>query len=68
MEQLMEEIGYDSAFMFTYSECEGNHALTKTPADIAGGVRGERLQQIIKLQGGISRELKKSGLNRQEKS
>ena len=51
MEKLMEEIGYDSAFMFTYSECEGNHALTKTPADIAGGVRGERLQQIIKLQG-----------------
>lgn len=54
--------------MFKYSECEGIHALKKTPADVPRGVRGEGLQQIIKLQGGISRELNKSGLNRQEKS
>ncbi len=64
----MEEIGYDSAFMFKYSECERHPCPKKTPADVPGQVRGERLQQISKLQGGISRELNKSGLNRQEKS
>ena len=47
----MEDIGYDSAFMFKYSEREGPHALKKALDDVPEGVKGERLQQIIKLQG-----------------
>jgi tRNA-2-methylthio-N6-dimethylallyladenosine synthase len=49
--QLIQEIGYDLAFMFKYSEREGPHALKKTLDDVPEGVKGERLQQIIKLQG-----------------
>ena len=55
--ELMEEIRYDSAFMFKYSEREGTHAAKKMPDDIPEEVKGERLQQVIKLQEGISREL-----------
>ena len=55
--ELMEEIRYDSAFMFKYSEREGTHAAKKMPDDIPEETKGKRLQQVIKLQEGISREL-----------
>ncbi len=54
--ELMEEIRYDSAFMFKYSEREGTYAHKKMPDDIPEEVKGERLQQIIKLQERISFE------------
>ena len=54
---LMEEIRYDSAFMFKYSEREGTHAAKKMPDDVPEEVKGERLQKVIKLQENISREV-----------
>ena len=54
--ELMQEIGYDSAFMFKYSAREGTYADKKIPDDVPEHIKGERLQQVIKLQEGISRE------------
>ena len=54
---LMEEIRYDSAFMFKYSEREGTYAHKKLPDDVPEAVKGERLQHIIALQEGISRQI-----------
>ncbi|MDP6701243.1 MAG: tRNA (N6-isopentenyl adenosine(37)-C2)-methylthiotransferase MiaB, partial [Candidatus Latescibacteria bacterium] len=62
--ELMEEIRYDSAFMFKYSEREGTHAAKKMPDDIPEEVKGKRLQQVIKLQEGISRELNQKWVGR----
>ena len=55
--ELMQEIRYDSAFMFKYSAREGTYAHKKMPDDVAEEIKGERLQQVIKLQEGISREI-----------
>ena len=55
--ELMEEIRYDSAFMFKYSEREGTYAHKKMPDDVAEELKGERLQEIIKLQENISYKL-----------
>ena len=51
--------------MFEYSGREGTYALRKMPDDVFEGVKGKRLQHIIKLQGAISRELNKNRLNGQ---
>ncbi len=55
--ELMEEIRFDSAFMFKYSEREGTLAAKKMPDDVAEEIKGERLQKIIKLQERISAEI-----------
>ena len=54
---LMEEIRYDSAFMFKYSEREGTYAHKKMPDDVSQEVKKDRLQQVIKLQEQISYEV-----------
>ena len=54
--ELMQEILYDSAFMFKYSAREGTYADKKMPDDVPEEIKGERLQRVIKLQEGISRE------------
>ena len=53
----MEEVRFDSAFMFKYSEREGTLAAKKMPDDVPEAIKGERLQQIIKLQERISGEV-----------
>lgn len=55
--ELMEEVRFDSAFMFKYSEREGTLAAKKMPDDVPEAIKGERLQQIIKLQERISGEV-----------
>lgn len=62
--ELMEEMRYDSAFMFKYSEREGTYAHKQMPDTVAEAVKGERLQQVIKLQEGISRELNQAWIGR----
>ena len=54
---LMEEIRFDSAFMFKYSDREGTYAHKKMPDDVPESVKGERLQRIIALQEQISGEI-----------
>ena len=51
---LMEEVGYDSAFMFQYSQRPGTLAARKYPDDVPENVKTERLNQIIALQNEFS--------------
>lgn len=55
--ELMEEIRYDSAFMFKYSPREGTYAHKSMPDDVPEELKGERLQKIIKIQERISGEV-----------
>ena len=51
---LMEEVVFDSAFMFAYSERPGTLASRKYPDDIPYALKTERLNEIIALQGRMS--------------
>ena len=50
----MEEVVFDSAFMFAYSERPGTLASRKYPDDIPYELKTERLNEIIALQGRMS--------------
>ena len=47
---LMREAGFDSAFMFKYSERPGTYAAKKMEDDVSEEIKGRRLQEIIDLQ------------------
>ena len=51
---LMEEVKYDSAFMFKYSERPGTYASKHLPDDVPEEVKLQRLSQLIELQTRIS--------------
>ena len=51
---LMEQVMFDSAFMFAYSERPGTLASKKYPDDIPYDVKTSRLNEIIALQGRMS--------------
>ena len=51
---LMEQVCFDSAFMFAYSERPGTLASKKYPDDIPYTLKTERLNEIIALQGRMS--------------
>ncbi len=51
---LMEWTGFDSAFMFKYSERPGTYAAKNLDDDIPEEVKGKRLQEIIELQKSLS--------------
>ncbi len=53
---LMREVGYDSAFMFKYSERPGTYASRHLPDDVPEEVKLRRLSELIALQTGISAE------------
>lgn len=53
---LFEEVGFDSAFMFCYSERPGTLAARKYPDDVPADVKTRRLEEIIALQGRKSAE------------
>lgn len=53
---LMREVGYDSAFMFKYSERPGTYASKHLPDDVPEDVKIERLNEMIKLQTELSAE------------
>ncbi|MBO5902411.1 MAG: tRNA (N6-isopentenyl adenosine(37)-C2)-methylthiotransferase MiaB [Tidjanibacter sp.] len=53
---LMREVGYDSAFMFKYSERRGTKASRHMPDDIPEEVKTARLTEIINLQNELSAE------------
>ena len=52
----MREVGYDSAFMFKYSERPGTYASKHLPDDIPEEVKIRRLNELIALQNEISAE------------
>ncbi|WP_288146060.1 tRNA (N6-isopentenyl adenosine(37)-C2)-methylthiotransferase MiaB [Xylanibacter caecicola] len=51
---LMEEVGYDSAFMFKYSERPGTYASKHLPDDVSEEVKLRRLAEMIDLQTRLS--------------
>ena len=51
---LMREVGYDSAFMFKYSERPGTYASKHLPDDVAEEVKIRRLNELIQLQTELS--------------
>ena len=53
---LMEEVGFDSAFMFKYSERPGTLASRTMPDNIPEDVKIERLNRMIELQNRLSLE------------
>ncbi len=53
---LMREVGFDSSFLFKYSERPGTHASRHLPDNIAEEVKIERLQRMIDLQNELSLE------------
>ena len=53
---LMKEVGYDSAFMFKYSERPGTYASKHLPDDVAEEVKLRRLSEMIELQTRLSAE------------
>ena len=56
---LMREVGYDSAFMFKYSERPGTYAARHLPDDVPEEVKLRRLNELIALQTDISAQQNK---------
>lgn len=51
---LMREVGFDSSFMFKYSERPGTYASKNLPDNVDEKVKIERLQEMIELQNELS--------------
>lgn len=56
---LMREVGFDSAFMFKYSERPGTYAAKHLPDNVPEEVKVRRLNELIQLQTQISAEQNK---------
>ena len=61
---LMREVGYDSAFMFKYSERPGTYASKHLPADVPEETKISRLNEMIALQNELSAENYKKDLGK----
>lgn len=53
---MMREVGFDSAFMFKYSERPGTYAAKRLEDDVPDEVKSRRLQEIIDLQMELSKQ------------
>ena len=53
---IFEEVGYDSAFMFNYSERPGTLAARNYPDDVPAEEKTRRLNELIELQNRLSLE------------
>ena len=62
---LMREVGYDSAFMFKYSERPGTYASKHLPDDVPEEMKIRRLNEIIALQNELSAEANRKCIGRQ---
>jgi tRNA-2-methylthio-N6-dimethylallyladenosine synthase len=58
---IMEEVKYDFAYMFKYSEREGTYAQKKFKDDVPDEVKTRRVQQVIELQQKHSLERTRQG-------
>ncbi len=56
---LVREVGFDSAFMFKYSERPGTYAAKHLPDNVSEEVKIRRLNELIKLQTEISAQRNK---------
>ncbi len=62
---LMREVGYDSAFMFKYSERPGTYASKHFPDDVPEEIKIRRLNEIIALQNELSAEANRRCIGQQ---
>ena len=62
---LMREVGYDSAFMFKYSERKGTYASKNLPDDVPEEVKLRRLQEMIDLQMELSLQSNKNDIGKE---
>lgn len=62
---LMEEVGYEFAFMFKYSERPGTFAQRHMPDDIPDEVKTTRLTEIINLQNRLSEQSNKRDVGKE---
>jgi tRNA-2-methylthio-N6-dimethylallyladenosine synthase len=62
-----EELRFDGAFMFAYSEREGTLAARKLPDDVPADVKGRRLQQVIDTHRRIGAEIMAAQVGRRER-
>jgi len=61
---LMREVGYDSAFMFKYSERPGTYASKHLPDNVPEEVKLQRLSELIALQTEISAKQNKKDVGK----
>ena len=61
---LFEEVGFDAAFMFQYSERPGTLAAKKYPDDVPPQVKTRRLEEIIAVQNRLSLESNRRDLGK----
>ena len=61
---LMRECGYDSAFMFKYSERPGTYASKHLPDDVPEETKIARLNEMIALQNKLSAESYKKDIGK----
>ena len=62
---IFEEVGYDSAFMFFYSERPGTLAARNYPDDVPQDVKTRRLEELIALQNRLSLESNRRDIGRE---
>lgn len=61
---LMREVGYDSSFMFKYSERPGTYAAKRLADNVPEEVKLDRLQRMIALQNQLSEESNKRDIGK----
>ena len=62
---LFEQVGYDSAFMFAYSERPGTLASRNYPDDVTPEVKTRRLEELIAIQNRLSLESNRRDIGRE---
>ncbi len=65
--ELMRELRFDFAFMFSYSEREMTYAARHLPDDVLAEVKKRRLRDIVALQETISAEVNAAQVGRRER-
>jgi tRNA-2-methylthio-N6-dimethylallyladenosine synthase len=61
---LMEQVGYDFAYMFKYSERPGTKAARKYKDDVPENIKADRLSEMIALQNRLSAKSKKTDVGK----
>ena len=61
---LMRAVGFDSAFMFKYSERPGTYAAKRLADDVSEEIKTKRLQEIINVQNELSLESNKHDIGK----
>jgi tRNA-2-methylthio-N6-dimethylallyladenosine synthase len=62
--ELMQQVKFDMAFMFKYSERPGTYAHQHLPDDVPEEVKARRLDEIIRLQNKISLQSNKNDIGK----